>query len=384
VVQFDHTAEQTLIERLNVYDRRCMRESAGPRDLRRRDLLKMAASLGPAMTLGATGFDEQEMSGCIVDVGDIRVGHFTHSRRPTGCTVVIFEKGAVAGVDVRGGAPGTRETDLLNPINAVQQVNAILLSGGSAFGLDAASGVMRYLEERGMGHRLEASVIPIVPAAILFDLHVGDSKIRPDAQSGYAACDAASSSQVAEGNVGAGSGATVGKMFGLRYAMKAGIGTASIKVGDTGLIVGAIVAVNALGDVVDYGTGKILAGARTPDGKGLRDSMAEIMTGATMKAARGTNSAIGVVATNAHLTKAEATRVAIMAHDGFARTIRPVHTAADGDTIFAAATGTSSATADVITIGAAAAEVTARAVNRAVVTAVGIPGYPARRDLIAR
>ena len=175
----------------------------------------------------------------------------------------------------------------------------------------------------------------------------------------------------------------MGKMFGLRYAMKGGIGTASIKLGDTGIIVGAIVAVNALGDVVDYGTGKILAGARTPDGRGLRDSMAEIMTGATIKAASGSNSVIGVVATNARLTKSEATRVAVMAHDGFARTIKPVHTAADGDAIFAVATGTNSSTADVITVGAAAAEVTARAVNRAVLTAVGIPGYPAHRDLIA-
>jgi L-aminopeptidase/D-esterase-like protein len=360
-----------------------MRQSAGPRDVRRRNLLKMAASLGPAVTLGATGFGKHEPGGCIVDVGGIRVGHYTDSRRPTGCTVVIFDKGAVAGVDVRGAAPGTRETDLLQPTNTVQQVNAILLSGGSAFGLDAATGVMHYLEERGMGYRVGPSVVPIVPAAILFDLHVGDSKIRPDAQSGYAACDAASSSNVAEGNVGAGAGATVGKVFGTRFAMKAGIGTASAKVGEPGLIVGAIVAVNSLGDVVDSGTGKILAGARTPNGKGLRDSTAEILNGAVINAARGANSAIGVVATNVRLSKTEATRVAVMAHDGFARTIKPVHTAADGDTIFAAATGTISLAADLITLGTAAAEVIARAVNRAVLTAVGIPGYPAHRDLIA-
>ena len=335
------------------------------------------------MSLAATTPDAQELAGSILDVGGIRVGHFTDSRRPTGCTVLIFEKGAVAGVDVRGASPGTRETDLLQPTNTVQQVNAILLSGGSAFGLDAASGVMRYLEERSMGYRVGSHVVPIVPAAILFDLNVGDPKIRPDAKAGYAACEAASSSNIREGNVGAGAGAIVGQLFGLRFDMKSGIGTARVKVGDTGLIVGAIVAVNSVGDVVDSATGKILAGARTADGKGFRDSMTEIMNGAMTKPMRGANSAIGVVATNARLTKTGATRLAVMAHDGFARTIKPVHTAADGDTIFAAATGTSSVAADLVTLGAVAVEVMARAVNRAVLAAVGIPGYPAHRDLVS-
>jgi L-aminopeptidase/D-esterase-like protein len=335
------------------------------------------------MTLGARGLEVQNADGGLLDVGGIRVGHFTESRRPTGCTVVIFERGAVAGVDVRGAAPGTRETDLLQPINTVQQVNAILLSGGSAFGLDAASGVMRYLDEHNMGYRVGRLIVPIVPAAILFDLSIGDSKIRPDAQSGYAACEAASSSNVAEGNVGAGAGATVGKIFGIRFAMKSGIGTASVKIGETGLIVGAIVAVNSLGDVIDRSTGKILAGARTFDGRSLRNSTPEILNGAMIKVAPGANSAIGVVATNARLTKNEAARIALMAHDGFARTITPVHTSGDGDTIFAAGTGTSSVTADLITIGAAAVEAIARAVNRAVLTATGIPGYPAHRDLMA-
>ncbi len=219
----------------------------------------------------------------ITDVGGIRVGHFTDSRRPTGCTVLIFDSGAVAGVDVRGSAPGTRETDLLNPINSVQQVNAILLSGGSAFGLDAASGVMRFLDEHGMGFHAGPFVVPIVPAAILFDLSVGDPKIRPDAHSGYQACTAASNAQVPEGNVGAGAGATVGKFFGIQSAMKSGLGTASIRVGETGLMVGAIVAVNAMGDVIDRETGKIIAGARTPDGKGFRNTMAEIMKGALIR-----------------------------------------------------------------------------------------------------
>src|SRR4029077_7378008 len=211
----------------------------------------------------------------ITDVQGIKAGHFTDSRRPTGCTVLIFEKGATAGVDVRGSAPGTRETDLLNPTNSVQQVQAILLAGGSAYGLDAASGVVRYLEEHGLGFHLGSVTVPIVPAAILYDLGVGDPKIRPTAESGYKACQVASSGKVAEGNVGAGAGATIGKMFGPQSAMKSGIGTASIRVGKTGIVVAAIVAVNAVGDVVDSKTGKIIAGARKPDGTGFRDSMAQ-------------------------------------------------------------------------------------------------------------
>ncbi|MBV8818601.1 MAG: P1 family peptidase [Acidobacteriaceae bacterium] len=350
--------------------------------MQRRDFLRLPALAIPALSVHAGKEEMNESAGYITNVGGIRVGHFTDQRRPTGCTVVIFARGAVAGVDVRGSAPGTRETDLLNPINTVQQVNAIVLSGGSAFGLDTATGVMRYLEEHGMGFHLGPIVVPIVPAAILFDLNVGDAKIRPDARAGYAACEAASDSNVAEGNVGAGAGATVGKLFGVRYAMKGGLGTASVNVGDTGLVVGAIVAVNAAGDVVSHDTGKILAGVRTADGTALADGMARIMAGETVRPSHGANSTIGIVATNARLTKTEATKIAQMAHDGFARTINPVHTAMDGDTIFAAGTGMSQVTADVSTIGAVAAEVMARAVNRAVLMAVGIPGYPAHRDLI--
>ena len=334
----------------------------------------------------AHGVEDGAAAGCITEVGGIRVGHFTDSRRPTGCTVVLFDNGATAGVDVRGSAPGTRETDLLQPVNTVERVNAIVLSGGSAFGLDTATGVMRYLEENGKGYHVGPIVVPIVPAAILFDLNIGDSKIRPDASAGYAACQAASASRVPEGNVGAGAGATVGKFFGMRSAMKGGLGTASMRVGDTGIVVGAIVAVNAIGDVFDSRSGRILAGALTSDGRAFRDSVAQIAGGALLDgngSKAGANSTIGIVAINAALSKTQMAKIAQMAHDGFARSINPVHTAADGDTIFAASTGTVSARADVTTIGVVAAEAMSRAVHRAVLTATSIPGYLAHRDLPA-
>ncbi len=241
--------------------------------MRRRNFLKLSTALAPVLAaahdLHAPEESTIESAGSITDLGGIRVGHFTDSRRPTGCTVILFDRPAVAGVDVRGAAPGTRETDLLQPVNTVQQVNAILLSGGSAFGLDAATGVMRFLDEHGIGFHVGPIIVPIVPAAILFDLNIGDPKIRPDARAGYAACEAASSSKVAEGNVGAGTGATVGKLFGMKSAMKSGIGTARVQIGNSGLAVAAIVAVNAVGDVFDRTTGKILAGARTVDGNAL-------------------------------------------------------------------------------------------------------------------
>jgi L-aminopeptidase/D-esterase-like protein len=319
----------------------------------------------------------------ITDVQGIKVGHFTDTRRPTGCTVLLFEKGATAGVDVRGSAPGTRETDLLNPINTVQQVHAILLSGGSAFGLDAASGVVRFLEEHRIGFQVGGVVVPIVPAAILFDLGVGDPKIRPNADSGYKASQAATAGKVAEGNVGAGAGATVGKMFGMKSAMKAGVGTASLRVGNTGIVVGAIVAVNAVGDVVNPQTGKIIAGARKPDGSGFMDTMARIRGGYRVEAG-GSNTSIGVVATNVAFDKAQMTKIAQMAHDGLARTVYPVHTPDDGDTIFAAATGAISKKADHGGIGALAADVMARAVLRAVMNARGLAGLPSYSDLAGR
>jgi L-aminopeptidase/D-esterase-like protein len=316
----------------------------------------------------------------ITDVAGIKVGHFTDSRRPTGCTVVLTEEGAVAGVDVRGAAPGTRDTDLLNPINTVQTVHAIMLAGGSAFGLDAATGAMRYLEESGIGFDMRVARVPIVPAAILFDLGVGDAKIRPDAEAGFKACKAASTNAPAEGNVGAGAGATVGKLFGMARAMKSGIGTSAIKL--EGVTVGAIVAVNAIGDVFDPSTGKPIAGARTKDGKSLLNSMSAILRGEPLPPALvGAATTIGVVATDAVLTKSQASKVAQMAHDGLARTINPVHTAYDGDTIFALATGKSSKQANLTLIGALAAEAMAQAVVRAVRAARGIPGLPAATEL---
>ncbi len=356
--------------------------------LNRRRLLRNAALAAAAGTLNAKSGEPVEWNGSISDVGGLRVGHFTDSRKPTGCTVVLFDKGAVAGVDVRGSAPGTRETDLLNPLNTVERVNAIVLSGGSAFGLDAASGVMRYLEEHGQGYRVGSVVVPIVPAAILFDLNVGDPKIRPDATAGYSACQAAVSAQVPEGNVGAGAGATVGKFFGLGSAMKGGLGTASIHIGDTGLVVGAIVAVNAVGDIFNAETGKTLAGSLTADGRQFRGSGKRVAAGALLAQRSdgphaGGNSTIGIIATNAAMTKTQMAKVAQMAHDGLARSINPVHTAADGDTIFAAATCVADAKVDVTTVGVVAAEAMARAVHRAILAATSIPGYPAYRDLPA-
>jgi len=356
--------------------------------LNRRRLLRNAAFVGAAGTMSAKSREQIESSGSITDVGNLRVGHFTDQRKPTGCTVVLFDKGAVAGVDVRGSAPGTRETDLLNPMNTVERVNAIVLSGGSAFGLDSASGVMRYLEEHGQGYRVGSIVVPIVPAAILFDLNVGDPKIRPDASGGYSACQAAVSRQVPEGNVGAGAGATVGKFFGLNSAMKGGLGTASIHVGETDLVVGAVVAVNAVGDIFDAQTGRTLAGSLTADGREFRGSGKRVAGGALLAKRSGGpyaggNSTIGIVATNAVMTKTQMAKVAQMAHDGLARSIDPVHTAADGDTIFAAATCSGDTQVDVTTIGVAAAEAMVRAVHRAVLTATSIPGYPAYRDLPA-
>jgi L-aminopeptidase/D-esterase-like protein len=337
--------------------------------------LEFAMSLNPLV---------QNERGSITDVAGIKVGHFTDSRRPTGCTVILYEEGAVGGVDVRGAAPGTRETDLLDPVNTVQQVHAIVLSGGSAFGLDTATGVMRYLEERGIGFDTRVARVPIVPAAILFDLGVGDPKIRPDAEAGYRACKAATADATAEGNVGAGAGATVGKLFGMDRAMKGGLGAASIKLSDgkSSLTVGAIVAVNAVGDVIDPGAGKVIAGARTKDGKALLGSMNAILRGEPLPPLLGGSATtIGAVATDAKLDKAQATKVAQMAHDGLARTVNPVHTPADGDTIFALATGKSSRQPNVALIGALAAEAMAQAVVRAVKAAKGISGLPSVAEM---
>jgi L-aminopeptidase/D-esterase-like protein len=361
-------------------------DESSPQLLTRREAFRgvIAAAGLAAIGEGALAFGSQtnraQGARFITDVAGIKVGHFTDSRRPTGCTVVLTEEGAVAGVDVRGAAPGTRETDLLDPINTVQTVHAIMLSGGSAFGLATADGAMRYLEEHGIGFDMRVARVPIVPAAILFDLGVGDAKIRPDAEAGYKACKAAAATAPTEGNVGAGAGATVGKLFGMARAMKSGIGTSAIRLED--ITVGAIVAVNAVGDVFDPVTGKIIAGARTKDGKSLVNSMAALLRGEPLPPLlAGTATTIGVVATEVVLTKAQASKVAQMAHDGLARTINPVHTAFDGDTIFALATGKSSKPVNVTLIGALAAEAIAQAVVRAVRAARGIPGLPSATDL---
>ncbi len=318
-------------------------------------------------------------------VPSIRVGQVTLTGRPTGCTVVLVDgEGATGGVSQRGGAPGTRETDLLDPLNMVDKVNAIVLSGGSAYGLDAAQGVVRYLEERKIGWNVGAAgVVPIVPSAILFDLGFGgDSKIRPTADCGYKAAADASNGPVAEGNVGAGAGATVGKMGGARRAMKGGIGSASITL-PTGLVVGAIVAVNAAGDIVDPSTGKVIAGMRTQDGKRLVDVRTLIRSGALsrMAAPSAGNTTIAVVATNAKLTKADMSRVALMADDALARAINPSHTAGDGDTVFALATGRWTNSVNPSIVGALAADALAEAIVRAVSTAEPLGGLPSARSL---
>ncbi len=317
-------------------------------------------------------------TGSITAVAGLTVGHFTDTRRPTGCTVILTPQGAVAGVDVRGAAPGTRETDLLSPLNAVECVHAILLAGGSAFGLDAAGGVMRWLEERAIGVQVGPVRVPIVPAAILFDLWVGDPSIRPDAAAGYAACEAASSAPPAEGSVGAGAGASVGKLFGIERAMKGGIGCASVTAG--GITVAALIAVNAIGDVLDRRSGAVVAGARSEGGATLHGTMAALLRGETPSQLLtvGGATTIGVIATDAVLTKAQAGKLAQMAHDGLARSIDPVHTLTDGDTLFALATGASGKTGHATLLGALAAEVTARAVLRGVTQAQGLsgPGLP--------
>jgi L-aminopeptidase/D-esterase-like protein len=345
----------------------------------------------------------------ITDVPGIRVGHWTDRRAATGCTVVLYPHGAVGGVDVRGGAPGTRETDLLDPLNLVEEVHAVLLTGGSAMGLDAASGVVRYLRERGYGFHLGPHTVPIVPGAVLFDLGVGRER-WPDADAGYRAARGATGGRVEQGSVGAGTGATIAKLTGPDRRLKGGLGTASEFI-DTGVIVGAIVAVNAVGVVRDPATGKVVAGVRDleaagvsrgrrqsrfvdidaflrtgrgwpqPGGEGAGEEPLEVAKGA---ADAGGSTTIAVVATNARLTKTQASRLATVCHDGFARAIWPVHTRGDGDTIFTLATGE----VDVEGPGYLALEAMAtRAVERAIVQGVrlatGLAGVPSASEWLA-
>jgi L-aminopeptidase/D-esterase-like protein len=317
------------------------------------------------------------MHRAITDVSGIKVGHYTDRKAVTGCTVILCEEGAMAGVDVSGSSPGTRETDLLRLGNLAKKVQAIVLSGGSAFGLDTAAGVMRYLEERGFGHETSAGKVPIVPAAIIFDLNIGDSKIRPGASEGYQACLAATNGKVAEGCVGAGTGATVGKILGMARAVKSGLGTASQKIaGD--VVVAALVVVNAVGDVIEPGTGKILAGPRKSDGSGFL-STSEVWKGGFEKKAPPFNTVIGVVATDARLDKAEINRLARVAQVGIARTIDPCHTMYDGDALFTLSSGEKEA--DLSALGAAAADVIGEAIIRAIRKAETLAGVPAAKDI---
>ncbi|HEY5616526.1 MAG TPA: P1 family peptidase [Vicinamibacterales bacterium] len=322
----------------------------------------------------------------LTEIEGLKVGHYTLTERPTGCTVVLVDgDGVPGGVSQRGAAPGTRETDLLDPLNLVDKVNAIVLAGGSAYGLDAAQGVMRYLEERNIGWNVGATgVVPIVPSAILMDLAFGgDPRIRPTADCGYRAAQSAADSLVAEGNVGAGAGATLGKVAGRGRAMKGGIGSAAIRL-PNGLVVGALVAVNAIGDVIDPATGQVVAGVRTADGKALADARKLLLDGSLLRAVAprpAENTTIAVVATNARLTKTEVNRVALMADDGIARAIVPSHTIGDGDTVFALATGRWSGEADTSIIGALAAEALSEAIVRAAAQAASLGGLPSAREM---
>jgi L-aminopeptidase/D-esterase-like protein len=313
----------------------------------------------------------------ITDFDGILIGNAEDVPGGTGCTVILCERGAAAGVDVRGGGPATRETEMLKPVNKIEQIHGIILSGGSAFGLDAAAGVMRFLEERGVGFDTRYGKVPLVCGASLFDLGVGDPKVRPDGEMGYRACENALSGVFCEGCFGAGAGATVGKYLGPSRMMKSGIGAYAVQIG--AVKCGAIVAVNALGDVVDA-TGAVIAGLRSEDGRSLANTEAAMYR----EIARGrdvyrTNTTLGCVITNAKLTKASANRLATNAHNGYARAIRPVHTSADGDTIFSFNTGETAADADILAV--LASEVVAQAVRRAVLAATSAYGIPAAKTL---
>ena len=316
----------------------------------------------------------------IVETPGIQVGHCTNLDGATGCTVILAMDGAVAGVDVRGGAPGTRETDLLRPGNLVEKVHAVLLSGGSAFGLDAAAGVVKYLEEKGVGFEAGAVKVPIVSAAVLYDLGLVTHTARPEADDGYRACLSATDRAVEEGSVGAGTGATVGKALGMERAVKGGIGTAAVRTGD-GLTAGAIVAVNAFGGVADPKTGCILAGPREASTGEFLDSVEVLLSQNSSAAAPvGVNTTIGVVATDARLTKEQVHHLARVSHDGLAMSIRPCHTIRDGDSMFALATGSSPVEPDLTVLGAAIVEAVSLSIVRAVTQATGLGGVPSAAE----
>ncbi len=317
----------------------------------------------------------------ITDIEGIMIGHAQDLEGATGCTVLIGENGVTAGVDVRGGAPGTRETDLLNSGNLVEKIYAVTLAGGSAFGLDAASGVMQYLEERGVGFDVTVTKVPIVCGAVLFDLNIGDHRVRPDKKMGYEACLKANNKECMNGNVGAGTGATVGKILGMERAMKSGLGTYCVQTGD--LKVGAVVAVNCLGDVIDPATGEILAGVLSEDLKTLSNTeeimIREYADKADKRDPFSGNTSIGIILTNAKLTKSGANKVASMAHNGYGRTLRPAHSMFDGDTIFAVATD--QVNGEISVVGLLAARVMEQAVIRAVTKTSSLCGFKCYNDL---
>jgi L-aminopeptidase/D-esterase-like protein len=342
----------------------------------------MRVRLTPAAAILATAAvsaQPRATNDTLTAVPGIAVGHYTLTERSTGCTVIVIERGAVAGVDVRGAAPATSETDLLAPEKMVQAIYGIALSGGSTFGLESRAGVLKFLEEKKIGIEYAGMRIPIVPAAAIFDLPVGDPRIRPGAECGYRAAMAATTSAVQEGSVGAGAGATLGKYLGMSRAMKSGVGSAATTLSD-GTIIAALVVANPLGDIIDSSTGKIVAGVRKAQGGGFEDVRTLIRTGAP-RPAPGGNTTLGVIATNATLTKAQASHLAQMAGDGIVRAVWPIHTEADGDTVFAVATGTKPGSPDMIRLGALAADVMSTAVVRAATQATGLPNLPAVRDL---
>lgn len=323
----------------------------------------------------------------ITAIPGLRVGHYTDAENLRGCTVIRFTKeGVTAAVDVRGSAPGTRETDLLDPVNLVNKVHAIVLSGGSAYGLDSASGVMECLEKKAIGFPVgQGIVVPIVPAAVLFDLHIGNPRVRPSAKWGFQACEQADDSPVQMGNVGAGTGATVGKLLGMDRAMKSGLGSAVIHLTDE-ISVGALVAVNAVGDVINPDKGKIIAGIRGDEKGSFQSSVNVLLNQRAGNLLSGTNTTIGVVATTVAFSKTQLKKIAQMAHDGMARAINPVHTMYDGDTIFAVSIPLQQgvpqpASADAVNrVGTAAAEVMAKAIVNAAEHAASVEGYPAASD----
>ena len=325
------------------------------------------------------------MNQTITAVAGLEAGHYTALEHATGCTVFLCREGGVGGVDVRGGSPGTRETDLLRPVHRVDRVHAVVLSGGSAYGLDAASGVVAYLESQGIGYKVgtieKPVIVPIVASAILYDLGLITSEVRPGPEEGRSACLAASSSPMTEGTVGAGTGATIAKLGGPERGVKGGIGSAAITLA-TGQTVAAAVAVNAVGGIWDYANGQLLAGPRRADG-GFDDPVALLLEGGSKAPAGPVNTTIGLVATDAELTKEDANYLARVSHDGLALAIRPCHTVRDGDTMFALSTGHSKSPVDMTTLGAAAVEVTSQAILRAVQQATGLGGIPSINELSA-